>query len=776
MYPKYAKVLLLIALMIGFLPQSALSVLANDTAQSFTTLDLYPNIETIGVLLSGTNLPKNAELYYRRNDEATWHTGHSLMLIDDGRLAGSLFELLPSTIYSIKIIEGTTEISGEIRTQAENLQFLPTTILHVDANAEPSGNGTVDAPFQSIQEGVNHATPGTQVLVADGIYHEAVQFMRSGSAENWIQVKAEGNGAILDGAEVLSGDIWEKHSKSKVWFKKVDYFFRYFARDGQRFFNYANYADMLDDTNGEGWYLDSSTMKLYIRSQNKPSKSIWQMAKQDIAFDINNQNWLWIEGFEMQFYNKRGVMAENASHIIIRKNKIHNLQVGVHVNWTDGAERGNDTRIEYNEIYDPPVNEWAWEDVKGSSMEGTGIVIRGHRGAIVRGNEIHNFFNGIYTGSSAQSQINDAELAFDVDVYENHIYLISDDALEPEGACINHRFRDNVIDSVFVGVSLAPVTIGPTWVLRSTFANYTERGIKWAYNSDGRVLIYHNTFWTQAQDIAAMDFITPAHNAVLRNNIFENSGYAIYEVRTGSSTQDWDYNNWHSAHAPIIKWENRSYATLTEFCTTTKLDCNSHTEVSGLENPNTGDFTLNSSSANIDRGVLIHGINDDFYDTAPDIGANEWRPASTPTSTPENTATPPPPAVETPAIDQKSPSVNAILRSSLNPTSAETVVFTVGFSENVQGVDIDDFSLHTTGNIKDANITSISGADNVYKITVKTGKRSGTLRLDLSNNGTIFDQAGNPLDSNFNTGDEYTVNKNILDLLLDFLMSLWQSE
>ena len=33
-------------------------------------------------------------------------------------------------------------------------------------------------------------------------------------------------------------------------------------------------------------------------------------------------------------------------------------------------------------------------------MEGTGIIVRGHIGAIVRDNNVHNFFNGIYTGSS----------------------------------------------------------------------------------------------------------------------------------------------------------------------------------------------------------------------------------------------------------------------------------------------------------------------------------------------------------------------------------------
>ncbi len=106
----------------------------------------------------------------------------------------------------------------------------------------------------------------------------------------------------------------------------------------------------------------------------------------------------------MRFYGTGfgcGACLNNASHIVVRKNKIHNLQNGVFVSWTGGEDRGNDTRIEYNEFYDPPLNEWPWNAVKGTAMEATAIVLRGHIGTIVRGNHIHNYFNGIYTSSSA---------------------------------------------------------------------------------------------------------------------------------------------------------------------------------------------------------------------------------------------------------------------------------------------------------------------------------------------------------------------------------------
>jgi hypothetical protein len=742
-------------LSISPVPAAALAHTENSAAV-FSKLDLYANIETIGVVVSGTDLPKAAELTYRQSSEATWHTGHPLMRINDGRLVGSLFGLAPVTSYEIKVSDGTNEINGSATTQVSDLQFTPSVVLHVDDNAAPGGDGSAAAPFQTIQEGVNHATPGTQVLVADGTYHETVSFPASGTDSNWIQVKAEGNGAILDGSETLSGNIWKADAKSHVWFTKIDGPIGYLARDQKRFYMYDDLNGLMqsrghnNETMNEGWYLEHSTLKLYVRSTDDPSRHTWQVPQLNHAFDVSSQDWIWIEGFEMRFYGTQedgcGVCTLNASHVVIRKNRIHNMQLGVYVNWTGGDNQGNDTRIEYNEIYDPPVNEWPWKAVKASSMEGTAIVLRGHIGAILRGNDLHNFFNGIYTGSSGA--LENPGLAFDADIYNNHIHDTSDDALEPEGASINQRFRNNTVDNSFVGVSLAPITQGPVWVLRSTFANYTGRGIKWDLDSDGIALIYHNTFWT-TQNVAAMDMISPVHNATLRNNIFQGVGYAVYEEKTGSTGHDWNYDNWYTTHSPHFLWENIAYASVAELCAGTGLECNGHEGPPGLSNPAGGDFTLLPSSPNIDRGVLIPGIDDNFTGNAPDIGAYEYA-----------------------SVVEQPPTVLSITRADANPSSAASVNFTVTFSEPVSGVDIlppfNDFSLSTAPGLTDAaiiGVTPISGT--TYTVSVNTGSGSGELGLNLVDDNSIVDTANNPLggpnvgDGNFNTGETYTIDKSM---------------
>jgi hypothetical protein len=596
------------------------------------------NIETVGVYVSGENLPDNADLFYRSSTDADWRRGHPMIQIEDGRLVGSLFGLSASTGYFVKVTGESSEISGVLTTQPEALMFTPQTIIYVDGNASAGGNGSSTAPFQTIQAGLDHASAGTQVLVADGVYHEEVTFPASGTAGQWIQLKAAGNKVVLDGSITLDGDWNVVPRASHVWSTKmeIDELIGYLARDGKHFYKYED-KDSLMRSRGhektvvtEGWFDDVKGEWLYVRSEDNPSNHIWQGAVLDRAIQVNGQDWIWIEGFEIRYYGRNsggcGICALNSSHLVIRKNRIHNMQLGIYINWEEGnAEQGNDTRIEENEIHDPGVDEFEWAAAKGTTMEGTGIVLRGHIGAIVSGNYIHNFFNGIYTGTTAG--IDNPEIARDADIYDNRLDHISDDGLEPEGACVNHRFRDNRVDTMLVGFSNGPITQGPTWVIRNLFTNFTSTSIKWARNPNGAVYIYHNTFWTNAPNLNAMSMITIAHNAVMRNNIFRGNGLAFDESHAGSTGMDWDYDNWRTTRGsslPHFRWETMDYLNLALLCKSTGLECNGLESPPGFVNPLGGDFTLLPSSPNIDRGVVIPGINDSYAGSGPDIGAFEF--------------------------------------------------------------------------------------------------------------------------------------------------------
>ena len=746
-------VIIFVVLISTALPVAASNFRLENSAGVLTGISFVANIQTIGVAVSGTGLSPTAALAYRRSGESFWRSGHPLVRVPDGRLVGSLFNLSSATSYEVKVSDGSSEITGSVSTQPDQLSFIPSVILHVDDNALPGGSGSAGAPFRTIQDAVNHAGPGTQVLVADGLYREAVTFPVSGSAGNWIQVKAEGNAAILDSADILSGNIWTLTSTSRVWYTTISGPVAYLARSRNRFYQY-------DDRNGlmqakghggvaisEGWFYEASTQRLYVRSLDNPASHQWQVPRLNHVFDIAARDWIWIEGFEMRFYgtttNGCGVCTLNASHLVVRRNKIHNMQLGIFVNWNGANDQGNDTRIEGNEVYDPLVNEWPWAATKGSFMEGTGIIVRGHIGAIVRDNNLHNFFNGIFTGSSGA--LENPELAFDADIYNNTIHHVSDDGLEPEGACINQRFRNNSVDRSFIGISLAPVTQGPTWVLRNTFTNFTGRVIKFADDSDGIVLIYHNTAWTSAPNVNGADLITAIHNIKMRNNIFQSSGYSIYEVPTGSTGNDWNNDNWYTtrgAAGPHFKWENVNYNTISTLCAARGLECSGYETPPGFANPTGGDFTLLSTSPNLNRGVLLPGIDDNFFGSAPDVGAYE-------------------------STFDAPPTVLSSVFADPNPTNAASVGFTVTFSKAVTGVDVSDFRLMTTAGVVGASIIGISGSGGNYTVTVNTGTGDGAIRLDVRDDDSIRDTANHPLggdgvgNGDFTAGQTYTIRKSL---------------
>src|SRR5690606_5693152 len=100
------------------------------------------------------------------------------------------------------------------------------------------------------------------------------------------------------------------------------------------------------------------------------------------------------------------------------------------------------------------------------------------------------------------------------------------------------------------------------------------------------------------------------------------------------------------------------------------------------------------------------------------------------------------------SFDSVAPVATGIARVDANPTNAASVAFEVTFSKAVFNVDASDFSIVSTG-ITGASITSVSGSATTWTVSVDTGTGSGTLRLDLLNDGSIVDGTNNPLTAGF---------------------------
>lgn len=114
------------------------------------------------------------------------------------------------------------------------------------------------------------------------------------------------------------------------------------------------------------------------------------------------------------------------------------------------------------------------------------------------------------------------------------------------------------------------------------------------------------------------------------------------------------------------------------------------------------------------------------------------------------------------AYDVTAPVVVSVTRLDLDPASAASLRFAVTFSEPVSAVDASDFALTTSG-LSGVSVSGVTGSGADYTVTVAAGSGSGTLRLDVSDNDSIRDEAGNPLggyglgNGSFTGGQVYSI-------------------
>ncbi len=116
-------------------------------------------------------------------------------------------------------------------------------------------------------------------------------------------------------------------------------------------------------------------------------------------------------------------------------------------------------------------------------------------------------------------------------------------------------------------------------------------------------------------------------------------------------------------------------------------------------------------------------------------------------------------------VDHTVPTVVSIFRAGADPTNVTNLVFIVTFSEDVQGVDKTDFTLASTLTGSSLDNDSVVGSGSTYTVTVRSGAGdTGTVGLNLSDNDSIHDLAGNKLggdgaDNGDRTGEFYTINR-----------------
>jgi parallel beta-helix repeat protein len=619
-------------------------------------LAVTPTFHAAGVRLSVTgddNGNARAELFYRPagtsggGPSAEWRPALPLARIDGRRFAGSLFSLTPGTEYEARVVlsdpddESSSEMTAAFQTRAEEVLGSGGHVWHVAPNGRTGARGGETTPLKTIQQAVDRAEPGDVVLVHPGTYRETVTVRQSGTPTDYLQIRAAGPGVFLDGTDprleqVDTRDNWRADATGQVDPEVHPYWTTlttgpgYVAANGERLYHYNTIEELRTRAAGVsgGWFYDSSARRLTVAlpSGGDPDTIPMQVARLPHAFLLDGARCVSIEGFEISGYGLnafgKGIFLRDASHCIVRGNRVHNVNVGI---WVKGIAREN--LIEGNELFDTAVTGWPWERVKGTDADGTAITLAGGPGNVVRGNRLHGFFHGLV--ASTWDDLTNEGYNTDLDVYDNEISDVGEECLAPQGACINVRFWGNRLYNMRVGLSLAPITVGPLYAIRNSATDFREAWVRLSNGSSGPCFLYHNSAATARPDASGLLGAGPWQNLVLRNNALQVTRAPIDDPQTDGAPLPTDPASLDndalctSDPTRFAMLANVPYPTLAEFQVGTGQELDGLSEPPGFADPAAGDLHLLPDSPLIDRAVPLPNVSDSFLGAGPDIGVYE---------------------------------------------------------------------------------------------------------------------------------------------------------
>ena len=508
----------------------------------------------------------------------------------------SILGVTPDTEYEIQVsvsnVDGTTSspVLGSVRTWKET-DTIPANgrdiYVAVDGD-DTTGDGSQSNPYGSIQTATDQAIGGDTVHVRGGTY-----LLSAG-------VNVSGTGAE-------DGYIWIRNAA------------------------------------GEAVTLDVAA-----------AAGCGNRGRTPCAFDIAG-SYVRISGFTVDnlVSGKAIIVREPARHVIVEDNVLNisgfGQPNGVFIGHMDfgKASQVSHITVQRNQIY---LSE-SGSGTTGLESTGPGILAQNAAGQLVlRDNVVEYFGTTTVHGRDCFGGLPNTKIRggySNSDIYDNVCVNATDDAISLDGGARNLRVWGNHITSSLVGVSIAPILVGPVYIFRNVIEDPQQHWgktcafFKLGEGGTGAVYVIHNTFY------AADRFLSSSGKVCLRidglgnyangtsanvhsfNNIWEFDGRAISDDGH-MPTVDYNlYYDWNTeASGCFARWNNIEYATFADFQAGTGQGANGAYGQATFVDRASDNYELAAGSLGFDIAKIIYGFNDPdspwaFAGGGPDIGAFE---------------------------------------------------------------------------------------------------------------------------------------------------------
>lgn len=304
------------------------------------------------------------------------------------------------------------------------------------------------------------------------------------------------------------------------------------------------------------------------------------------AVNIGNNSYVMLENLTVKGGQRYGIFAKKAHHIWIKGCNVSeygreavDIRNGVAyssttnnspINYDSGIylERSGIAVIEECEVHSPNLgaNSWADGHPKGANALQVWAYhdSDAYRGEfIVRNNRFYGApdhrFNDVIEGRKNFERR--GGFVKNSAIYGNYLAYANDDLIEIDGGQQNVLVYDNEMEQGYAGISIAPNTLGPSYIFHNYIHNLgDETGKEWTAikagglisKPAGRTYIFENVIDVERNGIAASKvnndttfWVTTQNNIIFTKNTGYSVGYCIFDKEKylgSTSTNDLCFN------------------------------------------------------------------------------------------------------------------------------------------------------------------------------------------------------------------------------------------